>query len=57
MASPMASTADIISRGKKVLIGNYARQPVVMERGEGSYVWDADGKRYLDLFAGFGGAV
>ena len=53
----MASTADIISRGKKVLIGNYARQPVVMERGEGSYLWDADGKRYLDLFAGFGGAV
>ena len=28
-----------------------------MERGEGSYVWDADGKRYLDLFAGFGGGV
>ena len=53
----MATTADIISRGKKVLIGNYARQPVVMERGEGSYLWDADGKRYLDLFAGFGGAV
>src|SRR5437667_1408396 len=53
----MPPTADIISRGKKVLIGNYARQPVVMARGEGSYVWDNDGKRYLDLFAGFGGAV
>ena len=50
-------TADILERGKRVLIGNYARQPVVMERGEGSYVWDADGRRYLDLFAGFGGAV
>lgn len=53
----MPSTAEIISRGRKVLIGNYARQPVVMERGEGSLLWDADGKRYIDLFAGFGGAV
>lgn len=50
-------TAEILERGKRVLIGNYARQPVVMERGEGSYVWDTDGKRYIDLFAGFGGAV
>ncbi len=50
-------TAQIIERGKRVLIGNYARQPVVMDRGEGCYVWDADGRRYLDLFAGFGGAV
>ncbi len=28
-----------------------------MERGEGVYVWDADGARYLDLFAGFGGGI
>jgi acetylornithine/succinyldiaminopimelate/putrescine aminotransferase len=28
-----------------------------MVRGEGSYVWDSDGKKYLDLFAGFGGGV
>jgi len=53
----MPSAVDIINRGKKVLIGNYARQPVAMARGEGSYLWDADGKRYLDLFAGFGGAI
>ena len=50
-------TSEILERGKRVLIGNYARQPVVMARGEGPYVWDTDGKRYLDLFAGFGGAV
>jgi acetylornithine/N-succinyldiaminopimelate aminotransferase len=53
----MASTAEIINRGKKFLVGNYARQPVVIERGQGSLLWDADGKRYIDLFAGFGGAV
>jgi len=46
-----------LQRGQRVLIGNYARQPIVMERGEGSWVWDAGGKKYLDLFAGFGGCV
>ena len=53
----MARTADILNTGKHLLIGNYARLPVVMERGEGAYVWDTDGKRYLDLFAGFGGCI
>ena len=50
-------TQEMLERGRKSLIGNYARLPVVMVRGEGSYLWDADGRRYLDLFAGFGGAV
>ena len=53
----MPSTAEIIERADRVLIGNYARQPVVMVRGEGAALWDADGKRYLDLFAGFGGCI
>ncbi len=53
----MSNTAELLERGKKVLIGNYARQPLVMARGEGSYVWDTDNKRYLDLFAGFGGGI
>jgi len=51
------SQQQIVERGKRVLIGNYARQPVVMARGEGPWVWDADGKRYLDMFAGFGGGI
>jgi acetylornithine/N-succinyldiaminopimelate aminotransferase len=50
-------TSQILQRGQHVLIGNYARQPIVMEHGEGSWVWDASGKKYLDLFAGFGGCV
>ena len=53
----MSSTSEILQRGRTVLIGNYARLPFVMDRGEGSYVWDADGRRYLDLFAGFGGCI
>src|SRR5829696_3269461 len=53
----MSSMQEIVDRGSRVLIQNYARLPVVMERGEGAHVWDADGRRYLDLFAGFGGAI
>lgn len=53
----MSETAQLLSRARDVLIANYARQDVVMARGEGSFVWDSDGKKYLDLFAGFGGCI
>jgi predicted acetylornithine/succinylornithine family transaminase len=53
----MPTTAELLQRAQQVLTPNYARQPVVMARGEGVYVWDNDGKKYLDLFAGFGGGV
>jgi acetylornithine aminotransferase len=33
-------------------MNTYARQPVAFVRGEGVYVWDEDGKRYLDAVAG-----
>ncbi|GBD36928.1 Acetylornithine aminotransferase [bacterium HR36] len=36
------------------VIGNYKRFPVCLVRGEGSYVWDAEGNRYLDFFPGWG---
>src|SRR5260221_428129 len=59
MAEQQTTSANqqAVERGKSVLIGNYARQPIDMVRGEGSLLWDADGKRYLDLFAGFGGSI
>jgi predicted acetylornithine/succinylornithine family transaminase len=53
----MSESQKILERANRVLIGNYARQPVVMSRGRGSELWDADGKKFLDLFAGFGGAI
>ena len=36
------------------VIANYARFPVSLVRGEGSYVWDSEGVRYLDFFPGWG---
>ena len=53
----MPNTAEVLEQGRKLLIGNYARLPVVMARGRGSRLWDSDGKEYLDLFAGFGGTI
>jgi acetylornithine/N-succinyldiaminopimelate aminotransferase len=47
-------TAEIIELFKKFVIPNYNRFPVCLVRGEGSYVWDAEGNRYLDLFPGWG---
>ena len=44
-------TIDLFGR---CVIGNYGRVPVVMVRAEGSQMWDAEGKRYLDLFPGWG---
>ena len=37
---------------RKNVVPSYARFDLVLERGEGSYVWDANGKRYLDLGGG-----
>lgn len=36
------------------VIGNYRRYPASLVRGVGSQVWDAEGKRYLDFFPGWG---
>ncbi len=36
------------------VLQNYARYPLLLERGRGCYVYDASGKRYLDLLAGIG---
>jgi len=32
---------------------NYKPLPVVLERGEGAWVWDVDGKKYLDCLSGY----
>ena len=34
------------------VMNTYARLPVAFERGEGAWLWDAHGKRYLDALAG-----
>ncbi len=41
-----------IEKTKKGLVHTYNRFPVVLERGEGVYLYDTDGKKYLDFAAG-----
>src|SRR6059058_3474564 len=43
---------ELIERSKKVLFQNYRTQPIALVRGEGTNVYDADGKRYLDFIGG-----
>jgi acetylornithine aminotransferase/acetylornithine/N-succinyldiaminopimelate aminotransferase len=37
---------------RKCVVPTYSRFDLVLKRGEGSYVWDVNGKRYLDLGGG-----
>ena len=44
---------EFIQREKKFGANNYASLPVVLTRGEGVYVWDVAGKRYLDMMSAY----
>jgi len=52
--SEYLSSQDTVELLKQYVIPNYGRYPVNLVRGEGSFVWDAEGNRYLDLFPGWG---
>jgi acetylornithine/N-succinyldiaminopimelate aminotransferase len=43
-----------IAQFEQYVIPNYRRFPVCLVRGEGSWIWDAEGNRYLDFFPGWG---
>lgn len=51
--SPLSSP-ETVQLFQQYVIPNYGRFPVALVRGEGSYVWDAEGNRYLDFFPGWG---
>ena len=45
---------EIRAAESRLLLQTYDRYPLLLERGEGVYLFDADGKRYLDLLSGIG---
>ncbi len=51
VASEAAQTA--INAVEAHAAHNYRPLPVVLARGEGAWVWDADGRKYLDMLAGY----
>jgi acetylornithine/N-succinyldiaminopimelate aminotransferase len=44
--------SDLQRRWQAVMMNNYGTPPVALVRGSGAEVWDADGRRYLDLLGG-----
>ncbi|NOU98058.1 acetylornithine/succinylornithine family transaminase [Paenibacillus sp. LMG 31456] len=46
-------TSQLLDEAKKSILFTAARPELVMERGEGMYLWDTDGKRYLDFVGGW----
>ena len=47
------TTAETMEMFAKYVVPNYTRYPIVFVKGAGSELWDADGKRYIDLFPGW----
>ncbi len=50
----MSNTEEIIQRERQFLLQTYSRYPVVMDRGKGVFLYDLEGKKYLDFVAGLG---
>ncbi len=44
----------MISKADKFLLNTYRRQNLAIVRGRGLYVWDSEGKKYIDCVAGLG---
>ena len=49
----MSTTADIIAQTDAVSARNYAPLPVVIQRAEGIWAWDVDGRRYFDCISAY----
>ncbi len=47
------TSQDYISKEDKYGAHNYHPLPVVLERGEGVYVWDVEGKQYYDFLSAY----
>jgi acetylornithine/N-succinyldiaminopimelate aminotransferase len=50
----MTATEEVIQREQQFLLQTYGRYPLVIERGKGVFLFDLDGKKYLDFVAGLG---
>ncbi|HMF44592.1 MAG TPA: aspartate aminotransferase family protein [Polyangia bacterium] len=48
----MPQQDDLVAAGRRLLTNNYRQAPIVMSRGEGCFLFDVEGRRYLDMTAG-----
>ena len=49
-----ATNQHYVDLDKKYVCHNYGPFPVAITKGEGIYVTDVEGRRYMDFMAGFG---
>jgi len=55
VVDPSAQSAQaIMDLERGFLLQNYARYPLLLARGKGCYVYDLEGRRYLDFITGIG---
>ncbi|HEY8484828.1 MAG TPA: ornithine--oxo-acid transaminase [Longimicrobiales bacterium] len=53
MESQLRTTASYLEEAERYGARNYLPLPVVLERGEGVWVWDVEGRRYLDMLSAY----
>lgn len=46
------SNQAVIDKGQQYVMNTYGRSPIALVKGQGSWAWDAEGKRYLDFMGG-----
>lgn len=47
-------TAEIVQRDRDLQPPLYAKRDIALVRGDGAYLWDSDGRQYLDLMSNYG---
>lgn len=45
---------DLYTRGEQAFLRAYGRYDILLEKGEGVYLYDTNGKKYLDFYSGIG---
>ncbi len=48
----MKNESEIIARDTESYLPVFSRYPIVLDHGDGSYVWDLNGRKYLDALGG-----
>jgi len=46
------TTESLVETGNRTVSRNYSPAPVIMSHGDGAWLWDTEGRRYLDFLAG-----
>src|SRR5512137_459006 len=49
----MATSKEIIQKTERFGADNYHPLPVVLARGEGVWVWDVEGRKYMDMLSAY----